>query len=72
MKTGDKVTWKWGNGTAEGTVKSVHTEPTSIKSNGSEIKRNGSADDPAVIIEQESGNDVLKLASELQKTDKNS
>lgn len=70
MKAGDKVTWKWGNGTAEGIVKSVHAERTSIQSKGKTIKRNGTPDDPAVIIKPESGNDVLKLSSEIRQTNK--
>lgn len=69
MKKGDPVAWRWGNGLAEGTVKSVHTEPTTIQSKGKSVKRNGTADNPAVVIQHKSGNDVLKLASEIQKTD---
>jgi len=68
MKAGDSVAWKWGNGLAEGIIKSVHTKPTEIMSKGTRVKRNGSVDNPAVIIEHKSGNDVLKLASELQGT----
>ena len=70
MKPGDYVAWKWGNGIAEGKIKSIHTEPISIQSKGKTVKRNGSVDNPAVVIEHKSGNDILKLASELQKTEK--
>jgi hypothetical protein len=70
LKQGDSVAWQWGNGLAEGTVKSVHVEPTSITSKGKSIKRNGTADNPAIVIAHKSGNDVLKLASEIQKTNK--
>jgi hypothetical protein len=70
MKPGDHVAWKWMNGLAQGTVRSVHVEPTTIVSKGSLVKRNGTVDNPAVIIEHKSGNDVLKLASEIQKTEK--
>lgn len=70
MKQGDKVAWKWANGIAEGTVKSVHTESTTIESKGKIITRNGTKDNPAVVISHKSGNDVIKLASELQKTEK--
>lgn len=68
MKTGDSVAWQWGNGLAEGMIKSVHMEPKTITSKGKSIKRNGSEDNPALVIEHRSGNDVLKLASEVQKT----
>lgn len=67
MKKGDVVTWKWGDGSAEGTVASVHTEPTTIKSKGKDIKRNGSTENPAIVIEQESGTDIIKLQSELNE-----
>lgn len=66
IKTGDKVTWKWGNGSAEGVVKSVHEESKTITTDGKEITRNGTTDNPAVVIEPSSGNKVLKLVSELQ------
>ncbi|RYX79331.1 DUF2945 domain-containing protein [bacterium] len=69
MKPGEYVAWKWGNGVAEGKVKSVHHEPVTIESKGKQIKRNGSADNPAIVIEHASGNDVVKLASEVQTTD---
>jgi Hypervirulence associated proteins TUDOR domain len=69
IKTGDHVAWKWVNGIAEGIVKSVHYEPIVITSNGKRIKRNGNVDNPAVVIAHKSGNDVIKLVSEIQKTD---
>ena len=68
MKPGDSVAWRWGSGLAEGTVKSVHRETVTIESKGKTITRHGSDDNPAVIIEHKSGNDVLKLTSEVQKT----
>jgi hypothetical protein len=69
MKPGDYVAWKWGYGLAEGKVKSIHYEPTTIVSKGKLIKRNGTVDNPAVIIEHKSGNEVLKLRSEVQGTE---
>lgn len=68
MKPGDTVAWQWGNGLAQGIVKSVHHEPTTILSKGKSIKRNGTADNPAIIIQHASGNDVIKLSSEVQNT----
>lgn len=62
---GDNVTWSWGNGTAEGTVEKVSHEKTTIQSDGNEITRNGSSDDPAIVIKQDDGTKVIKLASEL-------
>lgn len=67
---GDHVAWKYLNGIAEGRVESVHPEPTEIISKGKRIKRNGSEENPALIIMHKSGNDVIKLVSEVQKTQK--
>ena len=68
MKIGDHVAWKYANGIAEGKIESVHSEPTQIISKGKRIKRNGSRENPALIIVHKSGNDVLKLLSEVQRT----
>ena len=64
---GDKVKWSWGSGEAEGKVKSVFEEKTTRKIKGNEVTRNGSSDDPALYIEQEDGDNVLKLASEVEE-----
>ena len=66
MRKGTQVTWKYGTGTATGKIESVHKEPTSRTIKGSEIKRNGSATDPALVIVQENGDRVLKLKSEVK------
>ncbi|MBV9674095.1 MAG: DUF2945 domain-containing protein [Verrucomicrobia bacterium] len=65
-KKGEKVQWNWGKGTGEGTVKEVHEEKVTKKIKGKQISRNGSAEEPAVLIEQENGNKVLKSASEVK------
>jgi hypothetical protein len=65
MKKGSQVEWKWGNGTAHGKVVEVHDQPVEKTIKGEKIKRNGSADNPALLIEQEDGDRVLKLKSEL-------
>lgn len=66
MKIGDAVGWKWANGIAIGTVLDIKTERTEIESKGKRIVRNGNTEDPAVIIQHESGTLVLKLQHELQ------
>ncbi len=67
INEGDKVTWSWGNGAAEGTVQSSFAEKTTRTIKGSEVTRNGSKDDPALYIKQDDGDTVLKLASEVEK-----
>ena len=65
IEVGSYVGWKWGNGFAEGEVVEVHHEKTTITTKGASVTRNGTADDPALIIEQDSGTRVLKLAHEV-------
>ena len=67
MKVGDKVRWHWGSGTATGTVREIITESVIRTLKGSEITRHGSPDNPALYIEQEDGDGVLKLVSEVEK-----
>ena len=66
IREGSEVTWSWGNGSATGTVVEVHRASVTRTLKGSEITRNGSADDPAYLIEQDDGSRVLKLRSEVE------
>ncbi len=66
MKIGDYVGWKWGYGVAEGKIIDIKPEKTQIESKGKLITRNGTSEDPALIIEQDNGTRVLKLAHEVQ------
>lgn len=68
MKVHDTVAWEWGNGVAEGEVIEIRTERTEIESKGKRIVRNGTPDNPAVIIKHSSGTKVLKLQSEIKPT----
>ena len=52
MRKGTQVSWKYGTGTATGKIESVHKEHISRKIKGSEITRNGTADDPAQPVEE--------------------
>lgn len=67
IRTGSPVSWDWGQGTASGKVQSIHCEEITRKIKGSEITRKGSQDNPAYLIEQEDGTEVLKLRSELNE-----
>lgn len=64
---GDKVKWNWGNGTGTGKVETTYEKKITRKLQGSEVTRNGSKDDPALYIEQDDGDGVLKLSSEVEK-----
>jgi hypothetical protein len=63
---GQTIRWKWGNGTATGKIENVVTKKTEIKSKRQTITRNGSDDNPAIVIKQEDGTKIIKLASELE------
>lgn len=67
IREGSEVKWKWGNGTATGTVKKSYTKEVTKTIDGSEITRKGKEGDKALFIEQEDGSKVLKLESEVQK-----
>jgi len=64
---GEKLKWNWGNGTGTGKVKETFTEDVTRTIKGSEIKRKASNDDPAYLIEQDDGDEVLKSHSEVSK-----
>ncbi len=66
FRTGQTVKWNWGDGTARGKIKQIYTEPISKTIKGTDVKRNASNDDPAYLIEQEDGDQVLKSKSEIE------
>lgn len=68
-QTNTRVSWEWGNGTAEGYVRGVFREKVTKTLKGTEVTRAGSDDDPAYLIEQEDGDQVLKLHSEITRSD---
>jgi len=65
IRTGTTVTWRWGAGTAEGTVTAIHPRPVVRRIKGARVARLGSPEDPAYEIEQADGSKVLKLRSEV-------
>lgn len=65
-KEGDKVKWKWGQGTAEGEVETVYTRKVTRKIKGNEVTRDADDDCPAYYIKQDDGDGILKSHSELQ------
>ncbi|MES1925358.1 DUF2945 domain-containing protein [Salinisphaera sp. T31B1] len=64
-QTGDRVTWSWGDGTAEGRITQIYTERVEKMIKNSKIVRKATPDNPAYLIEQDDGDRVLKLGSEL-------
>jgi hypothetical protein len=66
IKKGDTVRWNWGKSTATGKVieKSEKTIKKTIK--GTDVKRNGSKEEPSYLVKQANGNEVVKSESELK------
>ena len=64
-RSGQKVSWNWGSGTAEGTIAERFDRRVQRTIKGTKVVKNGTADNPAYLIEQENGAKVLKRGSEL-------
>lgn len=62
------VKWDWGDGEACGQVQERFEREVTRTLKGNEVTRNGSDDDPAYLIKQDDGAEVLKLGSELSAT----
>lgn len=69
IREGTQVKWKWGNGYATGTVQERHEKKITRQIDGSSVNRDGTEDDPALVIKQDDGQTVLKLQSEVQRAD---
>lgn len=67
--TNTEVEWDWGQGTASAKVRRVYREKVTKTLSGSEVSRDGSDDDPAYLLEQDNGTEVLKLHSEIRRAD---
>lgn len=65
FKAGSKVTWQWLGNPIHGNVKEIFFEPVTKSIKGKNIKRNGSKEKPAYLVESEAGNLALKLHTEL-------
>lgn len=65
---GDEVEWDWGSGTGTGTVIERFTDKVTRTIEGSEITRDASEEDPAYLLEQDDGSQVLKSTTELRTT----
>lgn len=64
-RIGGKASWKWGSGTAQGTITDRYERRVQRTIKGAKVVKNGSPDNPAFLIKQDDGDLVLKLGSEL-------
>lgn len=62
---GARVTWHWGAGQGEGVVRERFDRRVQRTIKGQRIVRNGTADNPAYLVETDDGDRVLKRGSEL-------
>lgn len=67
FKKSSRVQWKWLGRVIPGVVVEVHEAPVTIEIKGKKIKRNGSKEKPAYLVESDAGNRALKLETELTK-----
>ena len=65
IRKGSTVHWSWGAHTATGRVVERFDRTVRRTIKGTSITKHGSWDDPAYLIEQDDGDRVLKLRSEL-------
>lgn len=65
FSVGDHVHWAWGRGEGRGRIAARFEHRVERIIKGSRIVRNGSAANPAYLIEMIDGREVLKLGSEL-------
>lgn len=67
IKTGTRVQWNWGSGTAEGTVMKTYTSKITRTIKGTEVTRNGEKGNKALYIRQDDGDYVLKNENEIKR-----
>lgn len=67
IREGTIVKWKWGKGSATGTVVEIYTNNVEKTINGNKVKREASQANPAYLIEEEDGQEVLKSKSEVSR-----
>ena len=69
IRTGTEVKWNYSGGTATGKVQEIYHEKVTKTCQGNDVTREASDDDPAYLIEQEDGDQVLKSQSEVERAD---
>jgi hypothetical protein len=67
FRKGTRVRWNYAGHAAEGNIVELFDERVTRELEGSSVTRNGSPDDKALLIEQDDGDQVLKLESEVER-----
>ena len=71
FQTNQYVKWNWGNGEGKGQIEDRFEKEVTRTLQGTEVTKDGDEDNPAYLIKQEDGDQVLKRGSELSAWDKN-
>ena len=66
-RTGQYVKWNWGNGEGCGKIEERFEREVERTLQGSKVTKKGDEDNPAYLIKQDDGDEVLKLGSELKE-----
>lgn len=67
-RVNSKIQWKWVGNVIKGKIVEVHMGPVEKIIKGKKIKRNGTVEKPAYLVQSEAGNLALKLHTELEKS----
>lgn len=67
FRKNSKIVWKWAGNSIKGKVVEVFMGPVEKEIKGKKIKRNGTVEKPAYLVQSEAGNFALKLHTELEK-----
>jgi len=70
FQTSQYVKWAWGNGYGKGQIEERFEREVTRTLQGSEVTKDGDEDNPAYLVKQEDGDQVLKRGSELEDWDK--
>lgn len=69
FQTKQYVKWNWGNGEGKGQITERFEREVTRTLQGTEVTKNGDADNPAYLVKQDDGEEVLKRGSELSAQD---
>ncbi|EAQ97490.1 DUF2945 domain-containing protein [Congregibacter litoralis] len=69
FSTNTEVRWNWGEGHATGYIREKFTDRVVRDIDGTEVVRDADEENPAYLVEQDDGQEVLKSASELEKAE---
>ncbi len=67
FRVNSKIQWKWAGSVIKGKIVEVFMGPIEKEIKGKRIKRNGTVEKPAYLVQSETGNFALKLHTELEK-----